>query len=539
MSHTPVRPAPAEATGAGPSHRQILTVLTGLMMGMFLAALDQTIVASAVRMIADQLHGQASQAWVTTAYLIAATVSTPLYGKLSDIYGRKPLYLVAISLFLVGSVLCGTATSIHQLALFRGLQGLGGGGLMSLALTIIAGLVPARQRSRYQGYSMATFGVASVVGPVLGGLLAGRDSFLGVDGWRWVFLLNVPLALAALIVVVRVLNVRTERVRHRVDYWGSAALAVALVPLLMVAEQGRDWGWGSAAALATYGISALGFTVFVVVERTMGAEALLPLRMFRQPAFRLGNIIAFVVGIGLFGGLTSLPLYLQIVRGLSPTRSGLLMLPMMVGIIVAIGVVGRLIAKTGRVKAFPVIGSAAMAVGLFLFSLVTPDTSLVQVGLNALVLGGGLGLLIQTLTLVVQSDATRHDLGVATASVTLFRQTGGAVGAAVFLSILFSTVADRIAGAMRAAAGSPEFAAAMRDPAVLADPHNQAFLKSIQGSDGLDLNDTSFLDVIDPRLARPVLEGFSSSLDTVFFVGGCVAMVAFVLAWLLPDIRLD
>ncbi len=412
---------------------------------------------------------------------------------------------------------------------------------MSLALTIIADMVPARQRSRYQGYFMATFGAASVIGPVIGGLFAGLDTFVGIDGWRWVFLVNLPVGLAALAVVAKVLNVATERVRHRVDYLGAVALVVLLVPVLTVAEQGREWGWLSPTALVMYAIGAFGLLLFVFVERRMGAEALLPLRMFRRPSFRMGNLLNFLVGVGMFGGLSSVPLYLQIVKGLSPTEAGLMLLPMTAGIMTATGVVGTLIAKTGRLKVFPIIGAAFMSAALFLFSLIEVDTSLIQVGLTAVVMGCGLGMLMQTLTLVVQTDATPRDLGVATASVNLFRQTGGTVGAAAFLSVLFSTVGGRIEDAMRAAFARPDFVAALRDPALLANPANRSFVEAMQhghGS-GLDLNDTSFLYNLDPRLARPVLEGFASSMDTVFFVGGCVILVAFALAWLLRDIRLD
>lgn len=538
-SEAAMRSSPVEESDSGHSHRQILTVLTGLMMGMFLGALDQTIVSSAIRVIADQLHGQTAQAWITTAYLITATISTPLYGKLSDIYGRKPLYLSAISLFLLGSALCGIADSIYQLAAFRAIQGLGGGGLMSLALTIVADLIPARQRSKYQGYFMAMFGVASVVGPVIGGLFAGMDTFLGTDGWRWLFFINLPVGVVALVVVAKVLNVRTERVEHRIDYAGAASLIVMLVPLLIVAEQGREWGWGSRTALTMYAIGAVGFVLFVLAERWMGAEALLPLRMFRLPSFRMGNTLNFIVGVGMFGGLSSVPLYLQVVKGLSPTEAGLMMLPMMLGIMTSTLIAGKLIARTGRLKLFPVIGSGVMAIALFLFSLLRADTSLVQIGATACVMGAGLGMLMQTLTLVVQSDATSTDLGVATASVNLFRQTGGTVGAAVFLSVLFSVVGDRIGDAMRRAFSNPEFTEALRDPQVLADPANRAYLEALRGGGGLDLNDTSFLERIDERLARPVLEGFASAMDTVFVVGGCVVVVAFVMSLFLRDIRLE
>jgi EmrB/QacA subfamily drug resistance transporter len=369
MSESASRTAPeADAPSTGGralSHREIMTVLAGLMLGMLLAALDMTIMASATKTIADELHGQTIQAWVTTAYLITSTISTPLYGKLSDIFGRKPMYLSAITLFLVGSVLSGVASSMYELAAFRAVQGLGAGGLMSLALAIIADLVSPRERSRYQGYFMGIWGISSVAGPVVGGFFAGAGTFAGIDGWRWVFLVNVPIGIIALIVVAKFLNVPHRRVPHRIDYWGAAALTVALVPLLIVAEQGREWGWGSAAALAMYGIGVLGIAAFVFVERAMGDEALLPMRLFRRPVFALTNAINFVMGVGMFGMMMSLPLYLQIVKGSTPTESGLQTLPMTAGILVAAMGSGVLISKTGRYKRFPITGlaivSAAMA----------------------------------------------------------------------------------------------------------------------------------------------------------------------------------
>lgn len=522
----------------GPTHRQIVTVLSGLMLGVFLSALDQTIVSAAVRVIADQLHGQTAQAWVTTAYLVTATITTLLYGKLSDIYGRKPLYVVAIGLFLVGSLLCGVAGSIYELAVYRAIQGLGGGGLLSLALTIIADLVPPRQGGRYQGFFMAAFGMASVLGPVVGGLFAGMDSLLGVAGWRWVFLINVPISAIALVVVSKVLNVRTERVAHRIDYGGAASLIVLLLPLLTVAEQGRDWGWGSPLAVGAYALSLVGLMLFLVCEHKLGEEAMLPLRMFRRAEFRMGNVLMFVVAVGMFGGVASIPLYLQIVQGLSPAQAGMMLLPMTVGVLISTAVAGRLIVRTGRLKPFLIVGTAVMSTALFLFGTVRVDSSLWRIGATAMVLGAGVGLLMQTLTLLVQSSATQTDRGVATAAVNLFRQTGGTMGSAVFLSILFSTVGGRIAEAIRSAAGGPAFTSALQDPAVRADPRNAPILDAVHGGE-LNLNDTSFLNSADPRLARPVLEGFSGAMDVVFLVGAIVMLLAFATTWFLRDTRLD
>jgi EmrB/QacA subfamily drug resistance transporter len=513
------------------SHRQIMTILAGLLLGMLLAALDMTIMGSATKTIADQLHGQTIQAWVTTAYLITSTISTPLYGKLSDILGRKPMYLTAITLFLAGSVLSAMATSMYELAAFRAVQGLGAGGLMSLALAILADLVSPRERSKYQGYFMAVWGTSSVLGPVVGGFFAGANSILGVDGWRWVFLVNVPVGIVALFVVARFLNVPHTKVNHRVDYWGAAALTVALVPLLIVAEQGRQWGWDSSAAWAMYGIGVFGLVAFVFVERLMGDEALLPLRLFRRPVFSLTNVINFVMGIGMFGMMMSLPLYLQIVKGATPTESGLQTLPMTAGILVGSMGSGILISKTGRYKRFPVAGLFLVSVSMFLFAQIGVDTPLVSTMLIMGLAGLGLGLCMQTLILAIQNDVPAKDMGVATSSATFFRSIGGTVGTAVFLSILFSLVGGKIAGA---------FASVRTDQAFLqAAAQNPEFAKMLQGGGGLDLNNTEFLNGLDPTLARPILTGFAESIDTVFMVGGFVTLVAFVLMWFLKETPLS
>lgn len=515
------------------THRQILTILSGLLLGMFLAALDQMIVATAMKTIADELHGQTLQAWATTAYLITATVTTPLYGKLSDIYGRKPMYLTAISLFLVGSLLAGLAGSMYQLAAFRAVQGLGAGGLMSLAMAIMADITSPRERTRYTGYFMAVFGISSVAGPVVGGLFAGLESFLGTAGWRWVFLINVPIALIALVVVARVLNIPHRRVNHRIDFLGAGLLTVGLVPLLIVAEQGREWGWASGTSIALYVVGVLGLVGFVFAEKRMGDEALLPMRLFRRQTFALGNVINFLLGLGMFGGMVSLPLYLQIVKGYSATESGLMMVPLTLGIMTAASTSGNFTAKTGRYKVFPVIGFAVMTVVLFLFSFVGTDTPLYQPLVLMFFLGVGLGLNMQTLLVAIQNDAEPRDMGVATASATFFRQIGGTVGTAVFLSILFSTVGDKIGEALRSAFGSPDFQAA------LARPENREFAGSLQSGQGFDLDNTEFLNGLDPVLARPFLDGFSGSIDLVFLVGSVVTLVGFVIVWFLREVPLS
>jgi len=511
----------AAEVGTPPSgaltHRQIMTVLSGLMLGMLLAALDMTIMSTATKTIADELHGQTVQAWVTTAYLITSTVTTPLYGKLSDIFGRKPMYMIAIGLFVGGSVLATFSGSMYELAAYRAVQGLGAGGLMSLAIAIIADMVSPRERSKYQGYFMAVWGLSSVAGPVVGGFFAGVDDIFGIDGWRWVFLINVPVGIIALIVVARVLNLPHRRVDHRLDYWGAATLILALVPLLVVAQEGREWGWGSVTSVLMYVVGVLGIAAFIWVERRMGDEALLPMRLFRRPVFSVANSVNFIMGIGMFGGMMSLPLYLQIVKGASPTESGLMTLPMTFGILVASMASGVAISRTGRYKIYPVVGLGSIAVALALFGQIGTVTPIWQVMLIMVLMGAGLGLCMQTLVLAIQNDVPPKDMGVGTASAMFMRSIGGTVGTAVFLSILFGVVPARIADA-RAAAGLPAIP---------------------PGGGGLDLNDTSFLNQLDPVNKQPILDGFSSAIDTVFLVGAAVTVIAFVLVWFLREVPLS
>ena len=536
-------PEPAAAPIAEMSHREVLAIMGGLMMALLLAALDQTIVASAMRVVADDLNGLSLQAWATTAYLITATITTPLYGKLSDLYGRKPLLLIAMSVFLVGSALSGMAASMYELAAFRAVQGIGAGGLFSLVLAIIGDIVSPRERARYQGYFLAVFGTSSVLGPVVGGFFAGSGELLGITGWRWVFLINVPIGLAALAVVMRVLNLPPHsRREHRIDWPGALALAVGLVPLLIVAEQGRGWGWGSARTLGLLGTGLLGLVLFVLAERRIGEDALIPLRNFRNRTFAIGNGAGLVIGMAMFGGFACLPLYLQIVKGASPTEAGLMLLPMTLGLMIGSVVSGQVISKTGRYKAFPIVGCALLVLGLWLFSGVGWDTPLWLTGGYMLVFGLGLGSNMQTLTLAVQAALPPQELGVATSSTTFFRQMGGTLGTAVFLSVLFSTVGDKIGNAFRAVAPTPEFQGALHDPAVLADPANRPVLDAMHSSGdlaGVSIDDSSFINHLDPRLAKPFLVGFSESMDLVFLFASGVAVLALVLVIFLKEVPLS
>ena len=529
-------------THTQPTHREILTILVGLMAGMFLAALDQTIVTTSIRTVADDLNGLSLQAWATTAYLITATISTPLYGKLSDLYGRRPFFLTAITIFVIGSALCGLSQTMWQLAGYRALQGLGAGGLFSLALTIIGDLVPPRERARYQGYFLAVFGTSSVLGPVVGGFLAGQETLLGVTGWRWVFLVNVPVGALALVLVMRSLHLPHHRRDHQIDWPGALALVVGLTPLLLLAEQGRDWGWGSPLSLSLLALGAAGVVAFGFIERRYGDDALLPMRLFRGKTFGVGSLLNFVLGMGMFGGFASLPLYLQIVKGYSPTDAGLLLLPLTAGMMGGSIVSGQTIARTGRYRKFPVAGVVLLVATMGMFSRIEVDTPLWHTLALSLLIGLGLGFCMQPLVLAVQNAVPPQDMGVATSSATFFRQMGGTLGTAVFLSILFSTVRGNIESAFRAAFEDPGFRRTLADPQLLADPANASVVQNLtSGQPSIPegaLDDTSFLNHLDPRLARPFQEGFAESMALVFGVAALVMLVALAVVFFLPEERL-
>jgi len=532
MTTPATRSAPSEQTDGGFSHRQTVMILIGLMMGMFLAALDQTVVSTAIRTIADDLNGFSLQAWATTAFLITSTISTPLYGKLSDIYGRKPFFLFAISIFIAGSALCGLSRSMYELAAFRAIQGIGAGGLFSMALAIIGDIVPPRQRARYQGYFLAVFGTSSVLGPVLGGLFAGANSILGISGWRWIFYINVPIGLAALVVVNRVLHIPHTRRDHRIDWQGAVALIIGLVPLLIVAEQGRIWGWSSGRSMLCYGLGIVGLVLFYLAERMCKDDALIPLRLFRGRTFTVATMSSVIVGMGMFGAILVLPLYLQIVKGYSPTGAGLATLPLVLGIMAGSVISGQTISRTGRYKIFPIVGTGLMVVGLYLFSLIGADTPLWKTALIMPIVGLGLGGNMQPIILAIQNAVSPREIGVATSSVTFFRQMGGTLGTAVFLSVLLSTLPGRIADAFNSVRGTPGFQAALA-----AHPDQAATLQAA-GSGNADLNDTSFISRLAPVIAHPFKVGFSDSMSTVFLMGAAIMVVGFVIVLLLPEIPL-
>lgn len=536
MSTTTAGRAPGDTL----TKRQTITVMVGLMLGMFLSSLDQTIVSTSIYTIANDLDGLSLQAWATTAYLITSTVTTPLYGKLSDIFGRRPLYLAAIVIFLAGSLYAGSVHSMTELAIARGIQGMGAGGLLALALTIIGDIVSLKDRAKFQGYFMSVFGISSVLGPVVGGAFAGSSNIIGFDGWRWVFFINLPIGLAALVVVFLYLHLPAKHVKQKIDYWGAAAITLAIVPLLLVAEQGRSWGWTSAESLLCYGLGVTGIAAFLLAEKRAGDYALIPLRLFRNTTFGLSSLLNFIIGIGMFGAIAMLPMYLQLVKGLTPTEAGLMMITFTIGILSGSITAGRTISASGTYRVFPILGtailtSAAVVMGLSLGA----DTELWVPGLIAVFFGLGLGFCMQPLTLAMQVSVPPKDMGVGTSSAAFFRSMGGAVGTAVFISMLFSLAADKIAAAMKDAMQNADYLKVLNDPAVASDPANAKLYEFFKnGASNESLNDTSWLHSADPVLTRPITEGFAQSIDAVMLTAAALTGIAFLISFALPNKKL-
>ena len=516
------------------THRQIMLVLVGLMSGMFLSALDQSVVGSAMRTVADDLKGLELQAWATTAYLITSTVTTPLYGKLGDIFGRRRLFIFAIAVFVIGSVAAAFSNSMYELAIWRAFQGIGAGGLFTLALTILADIVPPRERARYQGMFMAVFGTSSVLGPLIGGLFADIDTFLFVDGWRWIFLINLPIGIGAMLMVVSFLHVPHTPRKSKIDWWGSAAIIVAVVPLLLVAESGRDWGWTSSLSIAMYVTGVIGIISFITIERRMGDDAILPLKLFKSITFSMSTGIGVIVGVGMFGGMMTLPLILQIVKGASPTEAGLLMVPMTIGMMTASMGSGIITGRTGKYKIFMVVGTAMMTASYVYFAQMKYDWEIWQFSVGMVVLGLGLGQLMQTLTIAAQNSVEPRDIGVATSSATFFRQMGGTAGVAIFLSVLFTTLADKGSWI-----GEQIKNVLMVKPELLQLPENAILQQA--GPDGIAemvATDSSFLQTISAEISEPILVAFTESGVSVFAAAAAVIAIGFVLSLFVKEVPL-
>lgn len=496
---------PGEGPGAGQSHRTVLVAMSALLMGLLLAALDQTIVSTALPTIVSDLGGLDHLSWVVTAYLLASTAATPLWGKLGDQYGRKKLFQTAIVIFLVSSALCGLARSMDELIGFRALQGLGGGGLIVLSMAIVGDIVPPRDRGRYQGLFGAVFGASSVLGPLLGGL------FVDVLSWRWVFYINLPIGVVALAVIATVLHIPRHRTRHTIDYAGTALIAAVAICLVLVASLGgTTWGWGSPQVIGLALVGAVLLALFVAVERR-AVEPVLPLRLFRVRTFSLCAVISFVVGFAMFGGMTYLPTFLQIVHRVSPTISGVHTLPLVFGLLIASTASGQIVSRTGHYKVFPILGTAVITGGLLFLHTLDEFSSTLTTSLAFFTFGFGLGLVTQVLVLVVQNSVSYRDLGVATSGATFFRSIGASFGVAVFGTVFAGELADRLRTAL---AGRP--LPRGFDPARLqTDPH--------------------VITALPPATRALVLHAFSTSITDVFLYAAPVAAVAFVVAWFLKE----
>jgi EmrB/QacA subfamily drug resistance transporter len=484
------------------SRHRVRLIFGALLLVLLLASLDQTIVSTALPTIVGDLGGLDHLSWVVTAYLLTATVSGPLYGKLGDLFGRKLVLQVAIVIFLVGSALCGLSQSMGQLIGFRALQGLGAGGLIVVTLAVVGDIIPPRERGRYQGYFGAVFGISTIIGPLLGGFFVDNLS------WRWIFYVNLPIGLVALAVIATAFRAPTELRRHAMDYLGAALLAADLTAIVLFTSLGgTTWAWGSPQIVALIVVSLVLLPAFLFVERR-AEEPILPLSLFRNRTFATTSAVGFIVGFALFGAVTFLPLYLQVTKGSSPTRSGLELTPLMAGLLVTSILSGNVITRWGRYRPFPIAGTAVMALGLLLLSRLEAGTPTWEVLGAGVVLGLGLGMVMQVLVLAVQNAVDPREMGVATSGSTLFRQIGGSIGVSIFGAIFANRLHVEVAARLPANVRPPQ-----------AD--NPAAIRAL------------------PTAVRSLFEeAFAAALHPVFMTAAAVSLLAFALAWLIPALPL-
>ena len=504
------------------SHREIMIILSGLMTGMLLAALDQTIVSTALKSIVEDFNGLNHYTWVVTAYLLTSTASTPLYGKISDIYGRRPVFLFAILTFLLGSLLAGASQNMNQLIATRALQGIGAGGLMALTFVIIGDIVPPRERGRYQGYFGAVWGLSSVAGPLLGGFFSDHHTILGVTGWRWIFYINLPFGIAALVITTAVLHIPKIKREHSIDYLGAFLLVSAVcTTLLAVSIYGPQNGWSDSRTIA-FLITGIILALLFLKWESVAKEPILPLYLFKNHTFSLTSALGFIIGAGMFGAIVMLPLYLQVVKGDSATSAGLKLIPLMLGIVTASIVSGKLITKHGRYKRFPIAGTALMTIGILSMYSLSTTTPYWQLSLFAIMVGAGLGLSMQTIVIALQNAVDFQDMGVATSANTFFRSLGSVFGTAVFGTILTNRVGHYLATNFAELSTSNPGAVRGFDPTKLAELQNN----------------TTVLQTLPPIIRITALDAFVNSFHIVFLTAAPVAAVGFVLALFLREVPL-
>jgi len=490
------------------SHRQIMVIIGGLIAGMLLSALDQSIVGTALPRIVSDLGGLDHLAWVVTAYLLTSTAVTPLWGKISDLYGRRIIFQATIVIFLIGSALCGLAQNMPQLIIFRAIQGIGGGGLMAIAFAIIGDVIPPRERGRYQGYFGAVFGLSSVAGPLLGGWLTDTIS------WRWIFYVNLPIGIVALVVTSMALRMPVIRRNHRIDYLGATMIVASVSSLLLYLNwAGGNYGWTDLRALWLVIASAVFAVAFIFVEMRAD-EPIIPLHLFRNQIFSVGSAFSFLVGFAMFGGLIFLPLYFQGVHGMSPTRSGLAMLPMVAGLFSMSVISGQLITRTGRYKIFPILGSIILIFAFFLMHTLKYDTPYWQIGIYAFILGLGVGLSMTTVVTPIQNAVAMRDMGSATSTVTFLRSLGGAIGTALLGAILNTRLAHYLATVF------------------IADAPNMA------GNPEVNANNVEALQKLPEPLRTDVLIAYTHAITDVFLYAIPIMVVALVLMFFFKEIPL-